>query len=155
MTNNRVKLGADGGGQELHGGRGRRPDGGRRQILRPAAVGSAIDDRAGAEPVGGDDDRPRDLELLLQRRGHAASRALTASTCAARQGAERAATSPMTRMAGPSPTSAAKAASSSRRPTAACESGRVPRARAAAGVAPSRPAAIKPSRTAAAVASPI
>src|SRR5262249_25942866 len=143
------------GGGRLDRGRRRRPDRGRGQILRPAAVGTAINDRAIAEPVGGDDDRPRDLELLLQRRGHAASRAVTASTCAARQGAERAATSPMTRMAGPSPTSAAKAASCSRRPTAACESGRVPRARTADGLAPSPPAALKPSRTAAAVASPI
>src|SRR5262249_17484292 len=104
--------------EQLDCGRRWRHHGGRRQILCPAAVGSAIDDRAVAEPVGGDDDRPRNLELLLQRRGHAASRALTASTGAARQGAERAATSPMTRMAGPSPPPAAQAANRSRPPTA-------------------------------------
>src|SRR5439155_15123246 len=73
----------------------------RGKILRPPPIGRAIDDRAITESVGGDDDRTCDLELLLQRRGHAASRAINASACAARQGVERATTSPITSMAGP------------------------------------------------------
>ena len=111
------------GGEQLACGRRCRHDRCRRKIGRPAAIGRAIDDGAVAEPVGGDHHRPGDLELLLQRRGHAASRAIKAPSSAARQGVERATTSPMTRMAGPSPTSAASAGSCSRRPTAACESG--------------------------------
>src|SRR5262249_41025657 len=149
----RRKLVGERCGEELHCSRRRGHHCSRSKILGPAPVGRAINDCAIAEPVGGDDHRARDLELLLQRRGHAAFRAINASTSAARHGVERATTSPITSMAGPSPTSVAKAASPSRRPTAACESGRVPRASTAAGVAPSRPAAIKPSRTAAADAS--
>src|SRR5262245_65368335 len=57
------------------------------QILRPGLVGRTMDDGAVAKSVGGNDDRPGDLELLLQRLGHATSRAINA--CAARQGIER------------------------------------------------------------------
>src|SRR4029453_5251826 len=152
---NRPKLVGERSGEQLHCGRSRRHHCGRCQLLGPAAIARAIDDRAIAKPVGGNADRPGDLELLLQRRRHAASRAINFSTCAARQGVERATTSPMTRIAGPSPTSLAKAASSSRRPTAAWESGRVPRGRTAAGVSPARPAGAKPSPRGAKDASPI
>src|SRR5262249_55843585 len=139
----------------LAGGRRGRHYRGLREVGGPAPFAGTIDDGAVGEPVGGDYHRAGDLELLLQRRGHAASRAFDAPRVAARQGVERATTSPMTRMAGPSPTSAAKSASRSRRPTVACASGRVPRASTAAGVAASRPAANKPSRTAAAEAKPM
>src|SRR5262249_49394686 len=114
----------------------------------------AIDHDAVAQTVGGDHDRPFDLELLFERRCHAASLA-SASSSAARHGVERATTSPITRMAGPSPAPAASAARSERRPTAARESGLLPRASTAAGVVAARPAAMRPSRTAPADARPI
>src|SRR6478609_862527 len=107
-------------GRQQFGRRRRRGHDGRcGKLGGPGPIGRAIDDGAIAQPVRGDHNRAGDLELLLQRRGHAASRATDAAICAACQGVERATTSPMMRMAGPSPTSAARAARPSREPTAA------------------------------------
>jgi hypothetical protein len=59
---NRPKLVGERSGEQLHCGRSRRHHGGRGQLLGPAAVDRAIDDRAIAKPVGGNDDRTGDLE---------------------------------------------------------------------------------------------
>ena len=101
----------------------RRHHRGRREIGRPLVVDGAIDHRAVAETVGGDDHGAVDLAFLLfVRGGHAATCAFRNSR-ASRQGLECATTSPITSSAGPSPAAAASLGRSSSRPTAAREVG--------------------------------
>src|SRR5712671_6886864 len=46
----------------------------------PVAIAAPVDDRAVTQPVGGDDDRTGNLELLLQRRCHGSSTRRKGST---------------------------------------------------------------------------
>src|ERR1700731_3965888 len=110
----RDTVGNRGGKQFGRGGQGRH-HGGLVEPERPIAIEGAVDDGAVAKPVGGDHHRTGNLELLLQRGGHAATSREASSASAARHGSEGATTSPITSNAGPSPVSAASAARSARR----------------------------------------
>src|SRR5438105_1617253 len=78
-----VRLGV---GQKHTCGLARRHHGGGNEISRPLPIDRAVDHDAVAETVGRDHYRTGDLELLLQRRGHAATRAAFATEGSAMPG---------------------------------------------------------------------
>src|SRR5262245_48133150 len=133
-------------------------DRGLSEIGGPALRAGAPDHHTVGGAVRGHHRGPRDLDFLLQRRGHsAASKRLEIISLSSklRHGAECATTSPMMRMAGPPSIRLTSSGNSSSVPTAALASGRVTRANTPTGVRGERPAASMPSRMVGAAVMPI
>src|SRR6202008_1413907 len=111
-------------------------DGSIGKVGGPARTG-APDHHAIGGTVRGHHRRTRDLDFLLQWRGHSAASSrleITSLSSKLRHGAECATTSPMMRTAGPPSMRLTSSGSSPRVPTAALASPRVTRANTPTGV---------------------
>src|SRR5262245_57525844 len=128
------------------------------EIGGPTLGAGAPDHHAIGGAVRGHHRRTRNLDFLLQRRGHSAASSrleITSLSSKLRHGAECATTSPMMRMAGPPSIRFTSSGSSSSVPTAALASLRVTRANTPTGVRGERPAASMPSRIVGAAVMPM